>query len=79
MLFALTGLLAYAQHRPTENPLHPFRPQPQVVENSALFLLFAYFFFFIAIKEEKVTKKKKKRTVFYNLAVVVWMDVADFR
>ena len=61
MLFALTGLLAYAQHRPTENPLHPFRPQPQVVENSALFLLFAYFFFFNRNKEEKVRIHMKKK------------------
>ena len=53
--------------------------EKDISKNFFLFQNSSYFFFFIAIKEEKVTKKKKKRTVFYNLAVVVCVDVADFR
>ena len=50
--------------------------EKDISKNFFLFQNSSYFFFFIAIKEEKVSKKKKLRTIFYNLTVVVQMDIA---
>ena len=56
MLVALTGLLAHARHRPTENPLHPFKPQPQGCRKQRVvsFLLLRFLFF----NREKEKKMK---------------------
>ena len=53
MLLALTGLLAYARHRPTENPLHPFKPQPQGCRKQCVVSSFCLLFLLLLQKRRK--------------------------